>query len=89
LIDTPKTAPIEDDLLLPFERENLPKEYKEYYGIKRGNFFASIQRFPEMWNYYMTLDMIWLREFDDLKPSADPDRMFPLILFLTPTQRCA
>jgi hypothetical protein len=74
--------PQESDLLVPFERQNFPSEYKEYYQVKRGNLFASIQRFGEMWKYYMDLDKIWLRECDDLENSRDPGRIFPLMLFI-------
>lgn len=77
-----RNEPQETDLLVPFEIQNIPAEYRKYYRIKRNNFFASIQGFREMWKYYILLDKIWLREFDDLKPSRDPARMFPLILFL-------
>jgi hypothetical protein len=38
-------TPTADDLLLPFEPQNFPAEYKEYYGLKRNNFFATIQKF--------------------------------------------
>jgi len=71
----------ESSLLVPFEIENIPAEYREYYRAKRSNFFASIQNFPELWKYYLQLDGIWMREFDDLKPPRDPNRSFPLILF--------
>ena len=56
--------------MVPFEIQNIPEKYREYYKVKRNNFFASIQNFPEMWRYYLLLDTIWLREFDDLKPCA-------------------
>lgn len=77
----PSRAPSEDDLLLPFEQTVLPTEYKEYYRIKRNNFFASIQKFPEMWNCYVMLDQIWFREIDVLKPSS-PNRAFPIVLYI-------
>jgi hypothetical protein len=57
-------------------------DYREYYKIKRNNSFASIQGFPEMWQYYTLLDAIWLREFSDLKPPGNVNQWFPLILFL-------
>src|SRR5208283_5746171 len=59
--------PKESDLLVPFEAENIPADYKEYYKTKRNNFFASIQRFREMWKYYILLDALWLRELSDLQ----------------------
>ena len=78
----PINTPTENDLLVPFEQQNIPAEYREYYQIRRGNFFSSIQRFSEIWRHYMLLDKIWLREFEDLKPSIDLDRAFPLTLFM-------
>src|ERR1700733_14736637 len=71
----------EKDLLVSFESEHIPEFYKDYYKIKRNNFFASVQGFPELWQYYFLLDEIWLREFGDLKPPGDPRLLFPLILF--------
>jgi len=71
----------EPDLLLPFEKQNIPANYLDYYKVKRHNFFATIKAFPELWRYYVLLDKIWLREIDDLRPSREPDRTFPLILY--------
>lgn len=70
-----------DKLLHKFEIDNIPDQYRAYYGIKRNNFFASIQRFPEMWQYYLRLDAIWMREFADLQSARDATRMFPLLLY--------
>lgn len=74
--------PNDNDLLVPFELQNIPADYREYYKIKRNNFFASIQGFPEIWKYYTLLDAIWLRAISDLKPPGQSSRWFPLILFL-------
>jgi hypothetical protein len=79
---TPRSEPQETDLLVPFEIQNIPKSYKEYYIVKRNNFFSSIQRFPEMWQYYTMLDEIWLREFSDLKPHGRAAQLFPLMLYI-------
>lgn len=70
-----------DKLLHKFEIDNIPDQYRAYYGIKRNNFFASIQGFPEMWQYYLRLDAIWMRGFADLQSARDPSRMFPLLLY--------
>ena len=80
---TPASAsePRESDLLVPFESQSIPEDYKEYYKTKRNNFFSSIQGFPEMWKYYLLLDAIWLREFSDLKPPGHVNQWFPLVLF--------
>lgn len=76
-----QNAPQETDLLVQFEITNIPNEYREYYKTKRNNFFASIQGFHELWEYYIRLDVIWMREFADLKTARDSSRMFPLILY--------
>jgi hypothetical protein len=34
-----------------------------------------------MWEYYLRLDAIWMREIEDLKTIRDASRMFPLILY--------
>ncbi len=77
----PRNEPQESDLLVRFEIQKIRAEYREYYRTKRNNFFASIQGFARMWKYYMLLDKIWRRAFDDLKTSPDPARMFPLLLY--------
>jgi hypothetical protein len=77
-----KTEPEESDLLVPFETQNIPERYREYYKAKRNNFFASIQGFPELWEYYILLDQIWLREIDDLERARDPAHMVPLLLYI-------
>ena len=77
----PRNEPRESDVLVPFEIQNIPEKYREYYRVKRNNFFASIQQFPEMWKYYVLLDEIWLREFDDLN-HLNEARAFPLILYI-------
>ena len=61
----PRNEPQEEDVLVPFEIQNIPPKYREYYKIKRNNFFACIQLFPEIWKYYVLLD-------DDLPPFSVP-----------------
>jgi len=71
----------ENKLLVEFERKNIPAQYREYYATKRNNFFASVQGFNEMWDYYLRLDAVWMRSFADLHVARDPNRMFPLLLY--------
>ena len=78
---TPPSALQDIDLLVRFEIDNIPAEYLEYYKIKRNNFFASIQGFREMWDYYLRLDAVWMREFSDVRTAPDPARMFPRLLY--------
>ena len=72
--------PQEGDLLVKFEIENFPAEYRDYYAAKRNNLFARIQDFPEMWDLYMKIDSIWMREFNDLQNVRETNRMLPLLL---------
>ncbi len=75
------TSVDENSLLLDFERQHMPKDYREYYATKRHNLFASIQNFGELWGLYLRLDAIWLRAFGDLKVARDLGRTFPLLLY--------
>jgi len=77
----PQNEPNESDLLVPLEIQHIPADYREYYKAKRGNFLANVQS-SGIWKAYILLDKLWLREFDDLKPSNSPSGFFPLILFM-------
>jgi hypothetical protein len=72
----------DEDVLLPFERQILRGDYKEYYKIKRNNFHTAIGEFPLLWESFQLLDEIWLREFDDLERLREPDEALPLLLFM-------
>lgn len=76
-----RAKPEESDLLVQFEIQNIPPQYREYYAKKRNNFFASLQGFREIWSYYLMLDEVWMREFDDLETATDRNLMFPLLLY--------
>lgn len=79
----PKPSPLaETDLLVKFEIDNIPDDYRGYYAAKRQNFFASIQSFREMWDLYLRLDAVWLRGIKDLYVATDPNTMFPLLLYI-------
>ena len=70
-----------DELLVKFEIDNIPDDYREYYRAKRQNLFASIQGFRETWVLYLRLDAVWLRGFKDLYVATNPNTMFPLLLY--------
>jgi hypothetical protein len=44
-----------DNLLVTIEKQ-FPAKYREYYGIKRQNFFAGVTQLPEFWSCCMSLD---------------------------------
>jgi hypothetical protein len=75
-------TPGDPDLLVKFERDNIKDDYRVFYAIKRNNLFSSIQGFPELWEFFCRLDEIWRREIGDLEVATDPDRMFPVILYM-------
>jgi len=79
--------PTEQDLLVDFERKHIPAHYKPYYLNKRHNFFMTIDQFPYVWNCFMHLDEIVLREFDTMQRLRDPNLMFPMILFMNAHQK--
>jgi hypothetical protein len=74
--------PDDSDLLVQFERDNIKDDYRVFYSIKRNNLFSSIQGFPEHWEFFCRLDEIWRREIGDLEIATDPDRMFPVVLYM-------
>jgi len=69
-----------DDLLVTIEKQ-FPERYREYYGIKRQNFFAGVTNFPEFWDCCVRLDDIFMHEFDDIRIISDPNKAIPLMLF--------
>jgi hypothetical protein len=71
--------PQEADLLVKFEIENIPAEYRDYYAKKRNNLFARIQGYPALWRLYQQLDEIWIREFADLRSRRETYSMLPLL----------
>jgi hypothetical protein len=72
----------ERELLTEFERENLPDPFRAYYSVKRQNLLANIQGFKVLFDAFMLLDKILAREFEDMMPSAQPTRMFPVLVFV-------
>jgi hypothetical protein len=74
--------PEESDVLVPFEIENLPAEFRQYYGTKRHNLFAMIQKHPEMWHYFTLLGQIIYREIDNLQVSNDLDKQLPRAFYI-------
>jgi hypothetical protein len=79
--------PNEKDLLVDFERQNIPEPYKSYYTTKRHNLFATIQNFPNIWNCFMKLDEIMQREFEHTQRVLDTTLLFPMILYMNAHQK--
>jgi hypothetical protein len=72
---------IETQILLPFEETNLRGDYRDYFVIKRSNYFTTIHTFSRLWNCYLGLDEIWVREFSDLQRITQPGQALPIKLF--------
>ncbi len=79
-VDAPE--PGEDQFLLPFERHIMTGQWKEYLKIKRQNWLATIQHFPDLWDLFITLDGIFSREIDDLQPRPSGKSAFAQMLFI-------
>jgi len=71
--------PQETDVLVKFEIDNFPAEYRDYYRAKRNNLFARIEGFSALWRLYVQLDEIWMREFSDLQSRRETYSMLPLL----------
>jgi hypothetical protein len=74
--------PTENDLLVEFERQQIPEHYKLFYVPKRHNLFATIQQFPYIWNCFMNLDKIVLREFEAMQRIRDLSLVLPMVLLM-------
>jgi hypothetical protein len=79
--------PHEKDLLAQCERNRIPSHYAPYYLNKRHNLCATVDQFPYVWNCFMHLDEIVLREFDTMQRLRDPYLMLPMILFMNAHQK--
>lgn len=71
-----------NDLLLPFEEKLFPKGYKDYLETRRHNYANCIQAIPGLWDLYMSLDQIWVREFADMRTASDPSQILPSVVFI-------
>ena len=71
-----------EELLHEIEKRRLRRAYREYYKIRRNNFFASLAHFPGLWESFMLLDETFVREFDDMYHMRDEDAVTPLMLFM-------
>jgi hypothetical protein len=74
--------PTEADLLVAFERQQIPEHYKPFYIPKRHNLFVTIQQFPYVWNCFMHLDQIVQRELDVMQRVSDPGLVLPMVLLM-------
>lgn len=74
--------PTENDLLVAFERQHIPEHYKPFYTAKRHNFFATIQQFSYIWNLFMHLDKVALRELETMQRTRDLGLVMPMVLLI-------
>ena len=72
----------EKDNLLPVERQYLAGEYKKFFLAKRNNFFATLQRLPNLWSCFLLLDEIWYREIADFDSLTNERQAVPLLFYI-------
>jgi hypothetical protein len=71
-----------EKILLPFERATFKGPWRVYFKIKRECWLATIQRFRRLWELFVLLDDIFMREIDDCQKNPDPNQIVPLLLFI-------
>jgi hypothetical protein len=69
---------MDDEILLPGEHKNLRGSYREYFITKRQNYLAVVRDLPELWDCFLRLDEIWMRNLDNMRISLEDERP-PLI----------
>ena len=75
----------DDDLLLPFEKPRLRKDYREFFMAKRRHFFTTIGFFAKMWDQFQDLDEIWQREINAVGRPSENSQILPAqLLILAP-----
>lgn len=72
----------EEALLLPYERKIMREPWLDYFKAKRQCWLATIQNFPDLWNSFLKLDEIFVREIEDSKSLRDIDQLVPQLLFI-------
>jgi len=72
----------DNELLLPFEQKVFQEPWKEYFRIKRQNWLATLQSFPNLWSLFVQLDGIFVRGLSDCYHQSDDDAIVPLVLFI-------
>src|ERR1700687_2913674 len=68
-----------DQILLPAEDKNLREPYREYFITKRKNYLAVVRDLPELWDCFLRLDEIWVRDLVNMTIVTEKERP-PLIL---------
>ncbi|BDC47867.1 hypothetical protein F183_A01830 [Bryobacterales bacterium F-183] len=72
---------LEQELMLPFELHHIPAHYRDYYRVKRGNFFATILRFEKHWRGYLLLDSAIDLSLNHCQRLTEPKQLLPLLLY--------
>ncbi len=76
-----KPLPV-DELLLPFENRTFRGSWRVYFKVKRQCWLATVQRFRVLWELFLRLDNIVVREMSDCQKNPDPRKVLPLLLFI-------
>lgn len=69
---------MDEETLLPAEDTNLRGPYREYFITKRRNYLAVVRDLPKLWDCFMRLDEIWVRDLDNMRTVTEKERP-PLI----------
>ena len=74
--------PNEEYLLLPYERQAIHGNYREYLQYKRNNHFANLQNSPALWEMFEKIDSVWIADLRGLTDSKDRNKYIPAALYV-------
>ncbi len=72
----------ESHFLLPFERERIHGNYRDYLRSKRNNYLANIDQNPDLWGMFVQIDGVWIGDLTALTESINRDKYFPSALYV-------
>lgn len=74
-----------ESVLHRFEQEVTASaaDYHEYFEAKRQNFFATVQKFPDLWKWFLALDAVWRDELKALSILREPHESLVVVFFLS------
>ena len=73
---------LDSHLLLPFEREKIQGNYREYLRAKRTNYLANIDQNPDLWGMFAQIDGVWTGDLMALAEATDLRKYVPSVLYV-------
>jgi hypothetical protein len=70
-----------DQILLPAEDRNLREPYREYSITKRRNYLTVVRHLPELWDCFLKLDEIWVRDLVNMTTVTEKERPSLILMF--------